>query len=50
MSDLADVADISTKEVEMILSKLEGKGWIEMGEGRIHLINFKQLTNLANRA
>ncbi|ANV84536.1 transcriptional regulator [Picosynechococcus sp. PCC 7003] len=50
VSDLADVADITTKEVEMILSKLEGKGWIEIGEGRIHLVNFKQLTNLANRA
>ncbi|BAW97163.1 transcriptional regulator with cyclic nucleotide binding domain protein [[Synechococcus] sp. NIES-970] len=50
VSDLADVADITPKEVEMILSKLEGKGWIEIGEGRIHLINFKQLTNLANRA
>ncbi|MBV5257772.1 Crp/Fnr family transcriptional regulator [Synechococcus moorigangaii CMS01] len=48
--DLADVADITPKEVEMILSKLEGKGWIEIGEGRIHLINLKQLTNLANRA
>ncbi len=50
VSDLADVADVTTKEVEMILSKLEGKGWIEIGEGRIHLVNFKQLTNLANRA
>ncbi|MEB3224833.1 MAG: Crp/Fnr family transcriptional regulator [Synechococcus sp.] len=48
--DLADVADITPKEVEMILGKLTGKDWIEVGDGRIHLVNFKQLTNLANRS
>lgn len=49
-ADLADVADITPKEVQVILSKLQSKGWLEMDDTRIHFINFKQLTNLAGRA
>lgn len=48
--DLADVADITPKEVQVILSKLQSKGWLEMDQERMRFINFKQLTNLAGRA
>ena len=48
--DLADVADITPKEVQIILTKLQSKGWLEMDDATIHFINFKQLTNLAGRA
>lgn len=48
--DLAEVADIKVKEVDIILAKLQSKGWLEMDDATIHFINFKQLSNLAGRA
>ena len=49
-ADMAEVADIKPKEVDIILSKLQSKGWLEMDDATIHFINFKQLSNLAGRA
>lgn len=49
-TDLAEVADIKPKEVDIILTKLRSKGWLEMDDATIHFINFKQLSNLAGRA
>lgn len=49
-SDLAEVADIKPKEVDIILTKLRSKGWLEMDDATIHFINFKQLSKLAGRA
>lgn len=49
--DLADVADIGLEETSKIMEKLNEKGWIEIDPAKqvIHLINKKQLTNLAGR-
>ena len=49
-ADLAEVADIKAKEVDIILTTLQSKGWLEMDDATIHFINFKQLSNLAERA
>lgn len=47
--DLADVADIGVEETTKIMEKLDSKGWIKIDPDRqtIHLINFKQLAQLA---
>ncbi|MCY7276500.1 MAG: Crp/Fnr family transcriptional regulator [Phormidesmis sp. CAN_BIN44] len=49
--DLADVADISVDETAKILEKLDSKGWIKINQSQqvIHLVNLKQLTNLAGK-
>jgi CRP/FNR family cyclic AMP-dependent transcriptional regulator len=49
--DLADVADISVDETTKILEKLDTKGWIKINQSQqlIHLVNLKQLTNLAGK-
>lgn len=49
-TDLAEVADVKPKEVQIILTKLQSKGWLEMDDDTMHFINFKQLSNLAGRA
>lgn len=47
--DLADVTEISFEETIKIMDKLQDKGWIKIDSTNqtIHLINFKQLVNLA---
>lgn len=49
--DLADVADIRVDEATKILEKLDSKGWIKINQSRqvIHLVNLKQLMNLAGK-
>lgn len=51
VKDLADVTDITVEETGKIMEKLESKGWIKINTERqlIHLLNFKQLTNLARQ-
>ncbi|BAU12188.1 cyclic nucleotide-binding protein [Leptolyngbya sp. NIES-3755] len=49
--DLADVTDISVEETSKILEKLDSKGWIQVNPAKqvIHLVNLKQLTQLATK-
>lgn len=47
--DLADIADVTSKEVDIMITKLQSKGWLEVSEDRLHFTNFKQLTHLAGR-
>lgn len=49
--DLADVADISVDETTKILEKLDTRGWIKINQSQqvIHLVNLKQLINLAGK-
>ncbi|MBF2016710.1 MAG: Crp/Fnr family transcriptional regulator [Rivularia sp. T60_A2020_040] len=49
--DLADVTDIGIEETTQILEKLQEKAWIDIDSTQevIHLLNFKQLVNLASR-
>ncbi|MBE9010300.1 Crp/Fnr family transcriptional regulator [Pseudanabaenaceae cyanobacterium LEGE 13415] len=49
--DLADVTDISVEETSKILEKLDSKGWIQINQTKqvIHLVNLKQLTQLATK-
>ncbi len=49
--DLADVADISVDETTKILEKLDARDWIKINQSQqvIHLVNLKQLTNLAGK-
>lgn len=49
--DLADVTDISVEETSKILEKLDSKGWIQVNPSKqvIHLVNLKQLTQLATK-
>ncbi|GAB1543178.1 Crp/Fnr family transcriptional regulator [Scytonema sp. NUACC21] len=49
--DLADVTEISVEETKKIMEKLHEKGWIKIDNVNqlIHLINFKQLINLAGK-
>lgn len=51
VKDLADVTDITVEETGKIMEKLESKGWIKINTERqlIHLLNFKQLANLARQ-
>ncbi len=49
--DLADVTDITVEETSKILEKLDHKGWIQINPSKqvIHLVNLKQLTQLATK-
>jgi CRP-like cAMP-binding protein len=49
--DLADVTDIAVEETSKILEKLDSKGWIQINPSKqvIHLVNLKQLTQLATK-
>jgi CRP/FNR family transcriptional regulator, cyclic AMP receptor protein len=49
--DLADVADIGVEETTKIMEKLDGKGWLKIDQGKqtIHLLNLRQLTQLAGK-
>lgn len=49
--DLANVADIGSEDAIKIMDKLNSKGWIKIDEAEqvIHLINRKQLAQLAQR-
>lgn len=49
--DLADVTDIGIEETTQIMEKLHEKAWINIDTAQevIHLLNFKQLVNLAGR-
>jgi CRP/FNR family transcriptional regulator, cyclic AMP receptor protein len=49
--DLADVTEIGVEETTAIVEKLAEKGWIkiDMAKQVIHLVNFKQLVNLAGK-
>jgi CRP/FNR family transcriptional regulator, cyclic AMP receptor protein len=49
--DLADVTEIGVEETTAIMEKLEEKGWIQIDAAKqlIHLVNFKQLVNLAGK-
>ncbi|MDJ0618645.1 MAG: Crp/Fnr family transcriptional regulator [Calothrix sp. MO_192.B10] len=49
--DLADVTEIGVEETTKIMEKLDEKGWIQIDSTNsvIHLVNFKQLMNLASR-
>jgi CRP/FNR family transcriptional regulator, cyclic AMP receptor protein len=49
--DLADVTEIGVEETTAIMEKLEEKGWIKIDVAKqlIHLVNFKQLVNLAGK-
>jgi CRP/FNR family transcriptional regulator, cyclic AMP receptor protein len=49
--DLAQVTEISLEETSKIMEKLHEKGWITIDSANniIHLINFKQLINLAGK-
>jgi CRP-like cAMP-binding protein len=49
--DLAEVTEISLEETSKIMEKLNEKGWIKIDPSKntIHLFNYKQLVNLANK-
>ncbi|WP_346291266.1 Crp/Fnr family transcriptional regulator [Sphaerothrix gracilis] len=49
--DLADVTDISDDETQKIMHKLTDKGWLQIDneQGKIHIYNLKQLSDLADR-
>ncbi|AFZ00352.1 Crp/Fnr family transcriptional regulator [Calothrix sp. PCC 6303] len=49
--DLADVTEIGVEETTAIIEKLAEKGWIKIDTAKqvIHLVNFKQLVNLAGK-
>jgi CRP-like cAMP-binding protein len=49
--DLADVTEIGVEETTKILEKLDEKGWIKIDtvSNIVHLVNFRQLMNLAGR-
>jgi CRP-like cAMP-binding protein len=49
--DLADVTDIGIEETTQIMEKLHEKAWINIDTTQeiIHLLNFKQLVNLADK-
>jgi CRP-like cAMP-binding protein len=49
--DLADVTEIGVEETTKIIEKLQEKGWIKIDSINqvVHLINFKQLINLAGK-
>jgi CRP-like cAMP-binding protein len=49
--DLADVTDIGIEETTQIMEKLHEKAWVNINTAKdmIHLLNFKQLVNLAGR-
>ncbi|MBD2776923.1 Crp/Fnr family transcriptional regulator [Iningainema tapete] len=49
--DLADVTEISVEETTKIISKLSEKGWIKIDSSDrvVHLVNLKQLMNLAGK-
>jgi CRP/FNR family transcriptional regulator, cyclic AMP receptor protein len=49
--DLADVTEIGVEETTAIMEKLGEKGWIKIDAAKqvIHLVNFKQLVNLAGK-
>ena len=49
--DLADVTDICIEETTQIMEKLHEKSWVNINTAQdiIHLLNFKQLVNLAGR-
>ncbi|MGB3651549.1 MAG: Crp/Fnr family transcriptional regulator [Rivularia sp. (in: cyanobacteria)] len=50
-ADLADVTDIGIEETTQIMEKLHEKAWINIDTTKeiIHLLNFKQLVNLAGK-
>ncbi|MDB9375369.1 Crp/Fnr family transcriptional regulator [Nodularia sphaerocarpa] len=52
VKDLADVTEIGVEETTKIMQKLAEKGWITIDSAKniIHLINLKQLINLAGKA
>jgi CRP-like cAMP-binding protein len=49
--DLADVTEISVEETTKIMEKLHEKGWIKIDTTNqvVHLLNFRQLMNLAGK-
>lgn len=49
--DLADVTEIGVEETTKIMEKLDEKGWIKIDNTNqvVHLINFRQLMNLAGK-
>jgi CRP/FNR family cyclic AMP-dependent transcriptional regulator len=49
--DLADVTEISVEETTKIMEKLHEKGWIKIDHTLmvVHLVNWKQLMNLAGK-
>ncbi len=49
--DLAEVTEISVEETTKIMEKLHEKEWIKIDHAnqKIHLINFRQLTQLAGK-
>jgi CRP-like cAMP-binding protein len=49
--DLADVTEIGVEETTAIMEKLVEKDWIKIDTNKqlIHLVNFKQLANLARK-
>lgn len=49
--DLADVTEIGVDETSKIMEKLDEKGWIDIDANKqvVHLVNLKQLMNLAGR-
>lgn len=49
--DLAEVTEITLEETTKIMHKLHEKGWIKIDNDNntIHLVNFKQLLNLAGK-
>ncbi len=49
--DLADVTEIGVEETTKIMEKLDEKGWIKIDNTNqvVHLVNFRQLMNLAGK-
>ncbi|MBD2431383.1 MULTISPECIES: Crp/Fnr family transcriptional regulator [Fischerella] len=49
--DLADVTEIGVEETTKIMEKLDEKGWIKIDTTNqvVHLVNFRQLMNLAGK-
>ncbi|EHC18528.1 Crp/Fnr family transcriptional regulator [Fischerella thermalis] len=49
--DLADVTEIGVEETTKIMEKLDEKGWIKIDNANqvVHLVNFRQLMNLAGK-
>ncbi|PLZ93687.1 Crp/Fnr family transcriptional regulator [Fischerella thermalis] len=49
--DLADVTEIGVEETTKIMKKLDEKGWIKIDNTNqvVHLVNFRQLMNLAGK-